>query len=514
MAKKAKKSNKKGEKEKKEPILRPVTPPIDEASKKFYLKQIKDLEEKISRYQERCDELKIKADRHEQAYDQIEKDKREIVSFLKKTLEQRQDEIADLQERMTALQQAKDQEKETFETQITQLKREFQEMRDQLTGENIFLSGKLAALEEFKTKKEEMEKHLEDLENQLLEQEENHKQILYNLERKAVVDKDRLKKEMILRVNEVAAEFRKVSNKQMSETTKRNIRENLSLNMQLGKMSEKTRDLIQENDTLKETEKELKIQIQILEATQKDIAKKNNGNLKVLKMITSKAREQEIVIDELETREGNLSQLKEENDKTRNEFNQLQHKFEKISLELKTTQEKLNETKSQRDIALQTEENIRTILAATAHTLKQTISSQPSQESEILNNRATMIERMLQILQNASIAENGPIPSDFLTEKQKTLMAVLTTKPKPEETNTSKLETDKKKVSHYQLGDLGLVPRPQLDMKSLTKNTNLTRIYDITKMKEKHKIRLNDLSNISNKNNVILPPISPDTTAT
>jgi len=247
MAKKGKKSNKKNDKEKKEPILRPDTPPIDEASKLFYLKQIADLEDKIYRYQERCDELKIQANKHEQTYGQIEKDKREIVSFLKKTLEQRQDEIADLQERLTALQQAKDQEKETFETQITQLKREFQEMRDQLTGENIFLSGKLAALEEFKTKKEEMEKHLEDLENQLLEQEKKHKQILYDLERKAVVDKDRLKKEMILRVNEVAAEFRKVSNKQMSETTKRNIRENLSLNMQLGKMSEKTRDLIQVN---------------------------------------------------------------------------------------------------------------------------------------------------------------------------------------------------------------------------------------------------------------------------
>ena len=49
---------------------------------------------------------------------------------------------------------------------------------------------------------------------------------------------------MILRVNEVAAEFRKVSNKQMAETTKRNIRENLSMNVQLNKMSEKTRDLI------------------------------------------------------------------------------------------------------------------------------------------------------------------------------------------------------------------------------------------------------------------------------
>jgi len=514
MAKKGKKSNKKNDKEKKEPILRPDTPPVDEASKSFYLKQIADLEDKISRYQERCDELKIQANRHEQTYGQIEKDKREIVSFLKKTLEQRQDEIADLQERLTALQQAKDQEKETFETQITQLKREFQEMRDQLTGENIFLSGKLAALEEFKTKKEEMEKHLEDLENQLLEQEKKHKQILYDLERKAVVDKDRLKKEMILRVNEVAAEFRKVSNKQMSETTKRNIRENLSLNMQLGKMSEKTRDLIQENDTLKETEKELKIQIQILEATQKDIAKKNNGNLKVLKMITSKAREQEIIIDELEAREGNLAQLKEEHEKKIHEFHQLQNKFEKKLLELKSMEEKLNDVKIQKDVAIKNEESIRKILGATAYTLKKTISCQPSEESELLSNRTTMVERMLQILQNAAIAEIGPIPSDFLTEKQKTLMAVLTTKSKTEESNTSKLESDIKKNSHYQLGDLGLVPRPQLDLNSVVKSPNLTKVYDLARVNQKNKIRLNDLPSTNTKNSGVLPPISCETTAT
>ena len=49
MAKKGKKNNKKNDKEKKEPILRPDTPPVDEASKSFYLKQIADLEDKISR---------------------------------------------------------------------------------------------------------------------------------------------------------------------------------------------------------------------------------------------------------------------------------------------------------------------------------------------------------------------------------------------------------------------------------------------------------------------------------
>ena len=39
-----------------------------------------------------------------------------------------------------------------------------------------------------------------------------------------------------------------VSNKQMAETTKRTIRENVSINAQLAKMSDKTIDLVQQND--------------------------------------------------------------------------------------------------------------------------------------------------------------------------------------------------------------------------------------------------------------------------
>ena len=47
-----------------------------------------------------------------------------------------------------------------------------------------------------------------------------------------------------MRVNQVAAEFRKVSNKQMAETTKRTIRENVAINAQLTKMSDKTLEMI------------------------------------------------------------------------------------------------------------------------------------------------------------------------------------------------------------------------------------------------------------------------------
>jgi hypothetical protein len=86
---------------------------------------------------------------------------------------------------------------------------------------------------------------------------------------------------MILRVNQVAAEFRKVSNKQMAETTKRTIRENVSINAQLAKMSDKTMELIQENDELKAKEKKQRQTIELLEANEKELAKKNHSSQKV-----------------------------------------------------------------------------------------------------------------------------------------------------------------------------------------------------------------------------------------
>lgn len=73
-------------------------------------------------------------------YDQMGTDKKEIVAFLKKQLEQRQDEIADLNDRLVGLQQAKDTEKDAYEAQLAQLRNEFQETKDQLTSENMILS--------------------------------------------------------------------------------------------------------------------------------------------------------------------------------------------------------------------------------------------------------------------------------------------------------------------------------------------------------------------------------------
>lgn len=95
----------------------------------------------------------------------------------------------------------------------------------------------------------------------------------------------RLKSEMVQRVNQVAAEFRRVSNKQMAETTKNTIRENVSITAQLAKMSDKTMELIQENDELKKKERQQKQHIEMLEDNEKTLAKKNHSHQKVLILI-------------------------------------------------------------------------------------------------------------------------------------------------------------------------------------------------------------------------------------
>ena len=164
---------------------------FNEVSKEFYLVQVRDLEGKIARYQEKCDKLELRNKDIESKFDQQASDKKEIVSFLKKQLRERSDEIADLQEKLIGLQQAKDVEKDRYELEITTLKSQMQEVKDQLTSENMVLGGKLASLEEFRLQKEDLLNKFAEMEELLKTTNKNHKEQIYQLERKAVVDKDR-----------------------------------------------------------------------------------------------------------------------------------------------------------------------------------------------------------------------------------------------------------------------------------------------------------------------------------
>ena len=55
----------------------------------------------------------------------------------------------------------------------------------------LYVGGKLASLEEFKVQREDLMNKMTELEQQLKENEDEHNNDIYSLERKQVVDKDR-----------------------------------------------------------------------------------------------------------------------------------------------------------------------------------------------------------------------------------------------------------------------------------------------------------------------------------
>ena len=97
-----------------------------------------------------------------------------------------------------------------------------------------------------------------------------------------------MRKEMVAKVSNVAAEFRKVSDLQMADTTKRTIQENVSINQQLHRMSDKTTELVKENERLREREKELCRRLEIMETNERDMTRKNISNQKVSLMLILK----------------------------------------------------------------------------------------------------------------------------------------------------------------------------------------------------------------------------------
>lgn len=449
---------------------------LSEIGKEFFLIQIRDLERRLTRYQRKCDELEVMNGEFKSTYDQMGTDKKEIVAFLKKQLEQRQDEIADLNDRLVGLQQAKDTEKDAYEAQLAQLRNEFQETKDQLTSENMILSGKLAALEEFKVQKEELNKKFEQMEEDLQNQADGHNDEIYKLEKKQVVDKDRLKREMVLRVNQVAAEFRKVSNKQMADTTKRTIRENVSIHAQLAKMSDKTMELIEENEELMAKEKKQRQQLEMLETNEKELAKKNHSNQKVIRMLTEKAKQQEDLIADLEEREkeyqeleSEMGLLRQQADSSREELQQMGKEADQMAEQIELLEK---ENAGMGDIKIKLER----ILAEAAYSLHRILMSNPDKEStsgpmnlEEVEKRDNMLEHLLVILNSAAAIGVGPSPESFIPQEDevyrtKSRDAMYPGSGKGLKRGFTPLSPIAKGISmlpHYKMGDLGLVPRPK-----------------------------------------------------
>ncbi|XP_039618700.1 cilia- and flagella-associated protein 157 [Polypterus senegalus] len=460
MPPKKKKGGKKSGKKKAEKVEEPLT----EECKEFYLLQIKDLEEQVQRYQAKCDELEVREKDLINEYETLKKDKKEIVSFLKRTLDQRADELADLTDRFLGLQQAKEAEKVAFEAQLAQLRHEFQETKDQLTSENMVLAGKLASLEEFRLHKEEMIAKIAGLEALVKSQEDEHQAAIYDLEKKNVLDKDRLKKEMLERVASVAVEFRRVSDKQTAETTKRMIRENVLLSARLSKASAKCIEVLEENQALKEQEEIQRRQLGVVEQGQNDLARRSISNQKIVRMLTEKCKTQQNILQSYVIQDQETTQLQsrhvvlqKELDAVRQELQTAQKGLELKNKEAEELKQHLMEEQEARDKMGQ-------ILKGAAFALKEVLLETSSEDEPLTDAqdsaiRSQMLQALLSLLDSAAMLGLGPALKEFFLDAPDFLMHKMEPGGKRSEDISANVKAPKL-LPHYKMEDLGLVPRP------------------------------------------------------
>lgn len=477
MPPKKKKSGKKGKKSAKKSGRASAKAPgeqLNELSKEYYLIQIRDLENRLVRYQKKCDELEVQRGAFESQKKYEIKNKEDIIAWLEGKLNRSEDECNDLKDQLIGLEQTLESEKERLNAQIHQLRTEYQEKNDKLSAELTLTTGKLNALEEFRVQQDELNRKFAELEATLKQKDVDHDKEIYDLERKAVIEKDRLKKEMVNRVNNVAAEFRKVSNKQMAETTKRTIRENVSIQAQLQKMSDKTMELIKENDEQKAQAKKQKQQIEMLETNEKELIKKNHSNQKLIRMLTEKCFNQENLISELESVQTQYMDVKAELDLTTQQVDSQREEIQEFAKENELLGEDIKKGKEELLIEKKNKMKLEKLINDVATALKIALrKTSPDEEPEgdgemnEIERRDNMLENLLILLNSAAAIGVGPNLKDL--GKQYKIRQKSASKMPGSEGGIKRGQLPMSPVAlqpggtlpHYQLGDLGLIPRPK-----------------------------------------------------
>lgn len=326
----------------------------NENSRAYFTHLINDTEDSLRRSKEECKILETENREHKLEHQRHEQDKSDMSSYYMLMGLNSQQTLRDLIAEKRNLE-------ETFDAINRQTEVEFQALGDKmeyeintLISENAMLSSQVQSMSDYSNKRDDLENKYKDLEAQLVECNCDHSAELYILEKDQVQEKGRLKLEMQSRVNNVASEFRRVSNQQMAETTKRTISVNLVVNARLVKLTEKVKIIMNENEFLRKKLSERTRKLEILEKNERSLIGKNKCSSRLISLLVDKSHEIETdlcvteeVLDETLERLRGHEEEKEERDCKRSKFNDLKSmnsSLNKRKTELTAAVEKISES--------------------------------------------------------------------------------------------------------------------------------------------------------------------------
>ncbi|CAF1185015.1 unnamed protein product [Adineta steineri] len=331
-------------KKKKAPAVPEYIPDIklNENDKKFYTTQIELLEKQFERYQQRCDELKARQQAELDQVKTLEQDF-EMLKYAKKQVELKEEEIADLKDRLVGLGQAKELEKDMLQKQLNDLKNEINDLRERYEAENSELRNQVSDLEIFRAKQDTYLSQRQRQQDTFQFQEEDHIRKLESIKTKDQVDRDRLKRDMIQKMNHVASEFRRASNKQMAETTKRTINENARIEQTVDDMKDVTTRVENENEHIHDGNNQVEMGIQTLKNKEQHHAFQHATSAEIIQLLANMLNNQEQIIIKKQEEVARMDTAERRMEELRSSIFNNEKNYPTLRQENKSYQEELHE---------------------------------------------------------------------------------------------------------------------------------------------------------------------------
>lgn len=324
----------KGGKKKKDKPQKENKDQLSAVDQTFFELTITDLNNKLSHLRTHNAKLEQRNEELETEMAQLNEDRADVTAFLDRSLNTQACSIKDLEEKLTELSKVRQEETKNFQDIIKGWEVKYKAMHDQLTSEIKLLTGKLNSLEEFRIQKDELMTKFDQQENDLKEQNQRHKVEKYEMERKQIVDKDRLKKEVESKLVQLSNEFRKSNELRIASHVQRLVRENIALNTELDRLLVTHRRMESEAQAILMRHADTRNMSKSLMAENKELVKMCEKYLNTIRQLTVECkafRENRNQIDQTESMR-KLAETREMN--ARKEMNEFKSKVGHLERDL------------------------------------------------------------------------------------------------------------------------------------------------------------------------------------
>ena len=259
----------------------------------------------------------------------------DIFEYLRAEIHKKNGEVNELKEQKLKLMEDQEQMAQENERTLQEMQDKAMEEKSLLQMELASVKAELKRVEIFIKKEAELEQELAEKKRMIEDQAQESSSSISDLERKHVQEKDRLKKEMLLKLRETKANLLKMTDNQLDTTTKRTIAENEQMSSELAWQSKETEKLIRKNDKLVAENKSLMRALALHKQTEEEFARKVNVYQKTIKTLLSKLN----ALDS--SQQAELHRMRLEDDGKERERAEALRERESLQDALRGTQERL-----------------------------------------------------------------------------------------------------------------------------------------------------------------------------